>query len=157
MADDLKMPGPDLYDQDYVAWAETQAAALRARGGGRNALDYDNLAEEIEDLGKSETRACESQIENIIEHLLKIEFVGPVETIPHWKAEIVGFRQELKKRLTRTIQNRLEPALDEPFSYAMRRLAARGQLGDHMQAGLPGYSWDQIVDPNWYPTPRYDA
>ncbi len=44
-----------LYDEDFVAWAEHQAEALRAaaRGGSNQALDWENLAEEIEDLGKS--------------------------------------------------------------------------------------------------------
>lgn len=159
MADDLTRQANDLYERDYVAWTESQASALRSRKGGENALDYDNLAEEIEDLGKSEQRACESQIENIIEHLLKIEFVGPVEIIPHWKGEIVGFRQELKKRLTRTIRNRLEPELAASFAYAIKRLATRGQLRDPDQvaAVLAGYTWDQINDPDWYPAPRYDA
>ncbi|MFC5345086.1 DUF29 domain-containing protein [Brevundimonas staleyi] len=159
MADDLTRPANDLYERDYVAWTESQASALRSRRGGENALDYDNLAEEIEDLGKSEQRACESQIENIIEHLLKIEFVGPAETIPHWKGEVIGFRQELKKRLTRTIQNRLEPALDESFAYAIKRLTARDQLTDpdRVLAVLTGYTWDQITNPDWYPAPRYSA
>ena len=66
----------DLYDRDYFAWAQVQAEALRAHRSGENALDYDNLAEEVEDLGGSIRRACISQIANIIEHLLKIELLG---------------------------------------------------------------------------------
>ena len=48
-----------LYDEDFVAWAEQQAAALRAaaRGGSNQQLDWENLAEEIEDLGKSQRAA----------------------------------------------------------------------------------------------------
>jgi hypothetical protein len=44
-----------LYDEDFVAWAQEQAAALRAaaRAGSNLRLDWQNLAEEIEDLGKS--------------------------------------------------------------------------------------------------------
>ncbi|WP_426042230.1 DUF29 domain-containing protein [Brevundimonas sp. TWP2-3-4b1] len=157
MADDLTRPASDLYERDYVAWTEAQASALRSRKGGENALDYDNLAEEIEDLGKSEQRACESQIENIIEHLLKIEFVGPAETIPHWSKELRGFRRELSKRRTATIDNRLQLELAGAFDYAVKSLVTGGLLptADEGFEGSPGYSWDQIIDPDWYPVPRY--
>lgn len=157
MADDLHKPEA-LYDRDYVAWTVEQARALRARRGGDNALDYDNLAEEIEDLGKSETRACESQVENILEHLLKIEFVGPAETIPHWRGEVRGFRRELSKRLTATIENRIRPDLPDTAAYVVKRLSEGGLLTDADAAlsRIEDYDWDRIVDPDWYPTPRSD-
>ncbi len=159
MADDLHKPVPasDLYDRDYLAWTEVQAGALRARKGGENALDYDNLAEEIEDLGKSEQRACDSQVGNIIEHLLKIEFVGPAQTIPHWSKEIYGFRRELNSRRTTTIENRIRPRLDALFMQAVKALVIGRMLDDTQTvfAALSGYDWDQIVDEDWYPAPRY--
>lgn len=158
MADDLHTPDA-LYDRDYVAWTAEQARALRARRGGENALDYDNLAEEIEDLGKSETRACESQVENILEHLLNIESVGPVEAVPHWRGEISGFRHELSKRLTATVENRIRPELPAAAAYVVRRLSAGGLLPDAEAALLrvQDYDWDRVVDPDWYPAPRYDT
>jgi hypothetical protein len=157
MADDLIRPANDLYERDYVSWAEAQAAALRARGTGPTILDYDNLAEEVEDLGRSETHACSSQVENIIAHFLKIQFVGPIQTIPHWKGEISNFRWQLAKRLTRTIENRLPADLHGTFAHVVRNLATRGLLPDvdSVLAITPGYDWDQIVDPDWYPDPRY--
>jgi hypothetical protein len=158
MADDLTRPANDLYERDYVAWAEAQAAALRARGAGRNAIDYDNLAEEVADLGKSEIHACESQIVNIIEHLLKIEFVGPAQTLPHWKKEIRGFRRQLDRHLTRTIENRLRPRLARAFSDVVGDLVTGEFLSSSavvIDTIEDGYSWDQIVDHDWYPEPRY--
>lgn len=160
MADDLIRPANDLYETDYVAWAEAQAAALRARGAGRNALDYDNLAEEVSDWGKSEIHACESQIANIIEHLLKIEFVGPAQTLPHWKKEIRGFRRQVDRHLTRTIENRLRPRLAKAFSDVVGDLATGELLASSASVAEvrgDGYDWDQIVDPDWYPEPRYKA
>lgn len=158
MADDLQRPTPDLYETDYVAWAEAQAAALRARGAGRNALDYDNLAEEVADLGKSEIHACESQIANIIEHLLKIEFVGPIQTLPHWRKEVRGFRRQLNRHLTRTIENRLRPRLAQAFSDVVGDLVTGETLSSAevvADALAEGYTWDQVIGPDWYPEPRY--
>jgi len=65
-----------LYEDDTVAWAENQAAALRAaaRGTSDQPLDWENLAEEIEDLSKSIKRGVHSHIRNIIEHLIKLEY-----------------------------------------------------------------------------------
>jgi hypothetical protein len=157
MADDLTRPANDLYETDYVAWAEAQAAILRARGAGRSGLDYENLAEEVADLGKSEQHACRSQIANIIAHLLKIEFVGPPQTLPHWKGEILEFRSQLEERRTPTIDNRLRPQLAKIHARAIKGLLLRQILSedDAAQALPNGYTWDQIVDHDWYPEPRY--
>lgn len=154
MADHVK---PDsLYERDFVAWTADQAAALRARRHGANALDYDNLAEEIEDLGKSEMNACLSFIDLIVEHLLKIQFIGGRD-VPHWKGEIRNFRRDLNRRLTRTIRNRIEPELPSLFRDVVRQLEDSEMLPD-AEAVSPalgeGYAWDQIVDPDWYPEPR---
>jgi hypothetical protein len=64
-----------LYEEDTVAWAENQAAALRAaaQGGTNLALDWQNLAEEIEDLSKSIKPAVYGHIRHLIERLIKLE------------------------------------------------------------------------------------
>ena len=44
----------ELYDQDFLRWTEQQATALRRAAKDSNLpLDWENLAEEIESLGKS--------------------------------------------------------------------------------------------------------
>ena len=45
-----------LYGEDFVRWTEEQAAALRRAKGSNPPLDWENLAEEIESLGKSDRR-----------------------------------------------------------------------------------------------------
>ena len=64
-----------LYQRDFAAWSKQQAEALRAagRGGSNQPLDWENLAEEIEDLGISQRSALRSQILRIIQHLVKLE------------------------------------------------------------------------------------
>ena len=68
-----------LYDEDFYAWTQQQAELLRRGPAAANRLDYDLIAEEIEDLGKSELHTCQSLCEHIIEHLLKIEYSGLTE------------------------------------------------------------------------------
>jgi Domain of unknown function DUF29 len=65
-----------LYETDIVAWAEQQAAALRvissSPAGRSNAVDWQNVVEEIESLGRSQIRAVESKLTLIFVRLLKI-------------------------------------------------------------------------------------
>ena len=65
-----------LYDTDFLAWSREQAEALRAaaRGGTNQPIDWENVAEEIESLGISQSSALSSQIRRIIRHFLKLEF-----------------------------------------------------------------------------------
>src|SRR5712692_8892523 len=63
-----------LYDDDFYAWTQEQAALLRRLPAVSNRLDSLLIAEEIEDLGRSELRTVQSLCEHIIEHFLKLEF-----------------------------------------------------------------------------------
>ena len=64
-----------LYDEDFFAWSQQQADALRAAGrsGSNQKLDWENLAEEIESLGRSDQARVSAAISpRIIEHLVKL-------------------------------------------------------------------------------------
>ena len=60
------------YETDVVAWANEQAALLRS--GNLSALDIEHIAEEIEDVGKSEKRELASRMVVLLAHLLKWKF-----------------------------------------------------------------------------------
>ena len=65
----------DLYRTDLSLWSAQQAQALRraAREGSNAAVDWANVAEEIESLGISERRALGNHIGTVIEHLMKLQ------------------------------------------------------------------------------------
>jgi hypothetical protein len=73
-----------LYDRDFFLWTQEQAAALRAVRKSNLPLDWDNLAEEIESLGKSDRRQLKSQIRRILRHLLKLEVSPAVDRRAGW-------------------------------------------------------------------------
>src|SRR5207237_8425800 len=87
-----------LYDEDFVAWTQQQAKALRAAAGSRTnqPLDWENLAEEVEDLGKSVRREMGSQIRRIIRHLLKLQYSPAIDTRRGWFESITGARSEME-------------------------------------------------------------
>jgi hypothetical protein len=68
------LPPSDLYERDYYTWIQEQVRALREHRVEN--LDWPNLAEEIEDLGKSEKRALKSRIAKLLEHLLKMAYAS---------------------------------------------------------------------------------
>jgi len=92
-----------LYERDFYAWTRVQAEALRARSAG-GPLDYDRLAEEVEDMGSAQRDAVESLCLQVLVHLIKLEFSRREEPKPHWRAEIVAFRKGWKRKMTPTIR-----------------------------------------------------
>src|SRR3954452_18038768 len=109
-----------LYDEDFYAWTQEQAELLRRVRPGDNRLDTELIAEEIEDLGKSELRACQSLCEHIIEHLLKIEYSGLTEPADHWRDEVVEWRVQFERKQTRSIITKLD--LPDRYRVALRLL-----------------------------------
>lgn len=90
-----------LYEKDFVRWTEEQAAALRAAAGlGTNLpLDWENLAEEIDSLGRSQSRELGSRIAVIIEHLIKLEASSAVDPRPGWIDTIGRERRNIDELL----------------------------------------------------------
>jgi uncharacterized protein DUF29 len=87
-----------LYDEDFVLWSKQQAEALRAAGRGatNQPIDWENVAEEIDSLARSEKRELGSQIRRVIEHLLKLEFSPADGPRRGWVESIIDARSELE-------------------------------------------------------------
>src|SRR5215472_14077911 len=76
---------PVLIDDDYYGWLLNQAAALqRSRPDW---LDWRNLAEELEGMGRSEENALESYLVVLLKHLLKFRY-QPRKKTPSWEASV---------------------------------------------------------------------
>jgi hypothetical protein len=87
-----------LYDEDFYLWSKQQAEALRAAGRGATnyPIDWENVAEEIDSLARSERRELGSQIRRIIEHLLKLENSRAMDPRIGWVASIEDARTEIE-------------------------------------------------------------
>lgn len=96
-----------LYDEDILLWSEQQAAMIRkpGRSGRRlpNELDVENVADEIESVGRSELAAVEGQLQNILAHLIKISIAPSSDSVRHRRAEIVAFQGEARRRYVPSI------------------------------------------------------
>jgi len=66
------LPDPNLYDRDYAAWVEQTALLLRNRQF--EAVDFENLIDELDDMSRREKRSLTSNVRVILMHLLKYKF-----------------------------------------------------------------------------------
>jgi hypothetical protein len=145
------------YQTDLVRWAEGQAQALRdaARTASNLPIDWENIAEEIDDLAKSDRRALRSHIRSVIVHLMKLE-VSPA-TMPRagWRTSILNARIEIRTLLedSPSLRASLDDVIADETGHA-RRLVTLA-LAEHSEApqrpvvGI-SYTPNQVVD-DWDP------
>jgi hypothetical protein len=101
---------PSLYDDDIVTWAEEQAAALRAlaaRSELSNALDWENVAGEIESVGRSQLRAVEGLLVQALAHMLKHLSAPDLPVNRHWREETLTFQIAARNRFEQGMRQRL--------------------------------------------------
>lgn len=145
------MTGVTAYEQDVIAWANEQSRLLR--DGQFDRLDIEHLAEEIEDVGKSEQRELASRMAVLLMHLLKWRF-QPERRGRSWEATIRIQRQSLVRRLQRTpsLKHILDNAdwWEDVWADALAKAIDETGLTDFP----PQCPWSiaRILDPNWMPT-----
>ncbi|UEM07081.1 DUF29 domain-containing protein (plasmid) [Skermanella rosea] len=88
------MPSRTLYETDFAAWTEQQAALLRA--GRLDAADIHHIAEEIESLGRRELRTIEGALMRILGHLLKLAYASASDPRDGWRESVTIQRLEFE-------------------------------------------------------------
>ena len=103
--------GTGLYERDFHAWAFEQAAKVRAG----EPLDVENVAEELEGLGKSQRQQLVNRLAILITHRLKWEF-QPSNCSNGWLATM----REQQERIRRLLEKNpsLQPLLAESIQDA---------------------------------------
>ncbi|WP_306119699.1 MULTISPECIES: DUF29 domain-containing protein [unclassified Roseitalea] len=145
-----RLDKPRAYEADYYGWTMDQAAAVRA--GRFDLVDRENLAEEIESLGKSEKREIESRLMLVLLHLLKWQF-QPDKRKGGWEASIRVQRNDLNEVLSENPSLKDYPVQRLAMAYAKARLAAERETGIAYEAfpeACP-YSVAQVLDERFFP------
>jgi hypothetical protein len=138
------------YDTDVVAWANEQAALLRS--GRFSELDIEHIADEVEDVGKSEQRELVSRMAILLAHLIKWKF-QPALQCRSWLNTIKTQRILIKKRLTKMPS--LQPMLHDPEW--IEEMWADGSMLAQKETGLSDFpetciwSTEQIMDAEFLP------
>ena len=113
----------DLYETDILVWSEQQSDLLRRMARGERVndqIDWQNVAEEVEAVGRSERRACESYVLQALVHDLKIKAWPDSAEVPHWRIEAHSFRYEAGKAFTPSMRHRID--MGALYREALRRL-----------------------------------
>jgi hypothetical protein len=101
----------ELYDTDVLLWSEQQAALLRQVAAGErinDQVDWENVVEEIESVGRNELREVESLLVQALAHMLKAEAWPLSREAAHWHAEARRFRGDATARFTPAMRQRLD-------------------------------------------------
>jgi hypothetical protein len=152
------MPDGPRYEDHFYAWTQYQAEMLRSLKTRDNRFDREHVAEEIEDLGKSERDSVRSEFRRILGHFLKLAHSPATDPRSDWMESMANARAELEDRLTATLRRDLEADLPRLYAPA-RRIAGIGlqkygeASGAHAFPEACSYTIEEVLADDWYPAP----
>jgi hypothetical protein len=139
-----------LYDTDFYAWANEQAALLRA--GRLSEADVENIAEEIESMGRSERSELVNRLAVLLVHLLKWRY-QPEPRGRSWGLTVEEQRDALQDHLADNPS--LKSQLDELVARAYRRARINAERETHLpRATFPPtcpFTFDEAMNPDFWP------
>jgi hypothetical protein len=139
-----------LYDEDFYAWANEQAALLRA--GKLSEADIELIAEEIESMGKSEKRELVNRLNILLLHLLKWQF-QPSRRGFSWRNSIRIQRREVAAHMADnpSLKALLRVAIEQAYgTAAIEAETETGLSGDAFPQKCP-WTYEQMMDPDFWP------
>ncbi|EAN5736309.1 DUF29 domain-containing protein [Salmonella enterica] len=146
------MTRQNRYESDVVAWSQEQAALLRA--GRFSEIDIANIAEEIEDVGKSEQRELASRMAVLLAHLLKWKF-QPERQCKSWQLTISGQRNLIARRLEKTpsLKATLKDSVWLSDAWFDGRMSASKETGLSLDVFPEECIWttEQALSPEFFP------
>jgi Domain of unknown function DUF29 len=150
MTTELQIVQQSLYDRDFAQWLETTADQLRAKDYAN--LDWENLLDEIESMGKRERRSLKSNLVILLLHLLKWQYQSEQRS-GSWKGSIVEHRQRLRDELedSPSLQPYLIEILAAAYADGRDRAAAETGLNVAIFPAECLYTIAQVLDRAFWP------
>ncbi len=142
----------NLYEQDFYLWTQEQATTLGAREF--EALDIPHLIEEIRDLGNNLKNALESDLCQILLHLLKWRYQPQGRIESHsWQDSIDEHRERIVRLLAKSPSLKSHLPIIWPDEYRRARRKAQRQTGLPLTTFPATCPWDvaQVLDEDFWP------
>ncbi|MBF0137892.1 MAG: DUF29 domain-containing protein [Magnetococcus sp. DMHC-1] len=135
---------------DFYAWANEQAALLRA--GKLAAADIENIAEEIESMGRTEKRELVSRLTILLLHLLKWQF-QPTHRGHSWRMSIANARDDITDHLADnpSLHSHLVNAISSAYRRARRQASAETGHPENLFPDICPWSFEQMIDHDFWP------
>ncbi|MDB9309790.1 DUF29 domain-containing protein [Aphanizomenon sp. CS-733/32] len=138
-----------LYETDDYLWLLATIDLLKQ--GRFNEVDLENLIEELEDLGSEKKNAVKSLLEQVIRHLLLLQYwtEESERNYYHWQSEILGFRYQIEDRLTTNLRNYLANEMGYIYNRALKYVQIKTKFKVDFPEISP-YSLEQLLDIDYY-------
>ncbi len=140
------------YDVDFFAWTQAQAEALKTEKW--ELLDYANLAEEVESLGKRDQRELASRLGVLVRHLLKWRYQPERRrTGRSWRSTILEQRRRINGVLEQSpsLRSQLPSILEKEYPNILRRTENETGLPTDRLPGDCPWTTEQILDDTFWP------
>jgi hypothetical protein len=102
-----------LYDTDILVWSEHQTDLLRRLAAGERVndqVDWENVVEEIESVGREQLHAVESLLFQALLHMLKAEGWPQSVDVENWRGDARGFRAQARRRFAPSMRQKIDVA-----------------------------------------------
>ena len=140
------------HKSDFYAWTMDQAALARSRSS--NAFDWDNVALELETLGKTESRELRSRFVVLLTHLLKW-LNRPERQSRSWANTIANQRDEITLHLADnpSLKASEQDSFDAAYGLARRMASTETDLDLDLFPLVPPFTLDEARQVDWLPPP----
>lgn len=138
-----QVPAGTAYEADLYTWVQEQVALLRA--GKLDALDFENIAEELSDVGSEQYDKLESAVDVLVAHMLKWDR-QPERRSRSWAITIAEQRKRIAKQLRKNpgLRSRMTEAVEDGYDLGRLRAAREMRCApDDLSLSCP-YTWDDI-------------
>lgn len=134
-----------LYETDYLHWLEITLEKLR--NTDYESVDWQNLIEEFEDMGRSECRSLETNLIIVLLHLLKWQYQPECKS-GSWESSIIEHRRRIRKALQEfpSLNPYLEKIFDECYSEAVKQAKAETGLATETFPSQCPYQLAELID-----------
>ena len=110
---------PQTYDQDFALWVEENIALLKAKN--YDAVDWENLIEEVEGFTRSDKRELENRLITLFEHALKRRYVSLPDCYRGWEVTLKRTQKQLRRVLkdSPSLRNYFVSIIEECYQDAL--------------------------------------
>jgi hypothetical protein len=143
-------------EEDFYGWLFAQASALRPRGDVP--IDWENVAEELEGMGRNEENSLQSYLERLLLHLLKYAY-QPDEITPSGESSIENSRDRIRLLFKRSasLKSKIEELFEDAYPLARRQAGAQMRMHKRQwDARLPKtcpWPLETVLNPDFWPAP----
>lgn len=139
-----------VYEQDFHMWISHNVELLRK--GSVSEIDVENIAEELDAMGKNQHRELASRLRILIAHLLKWQF-EPEYRSGSWKGTIIEQRHQIEQLLemSPSLKHQIDQKMLKAYIKAVEYATAETGISESVFPQTCPYAFEEALDKDFYP------